>query len=51
MRATSTTVIVILSKVLLRKLLYHSYVKVSQQQYFEGHPTVEDFMDMDQDTC
>ena len=21
------------------------------QQNFEGHPTVEDFMDMDQDTC
>ena len=21
------------------------------QQYFEGYPTVEDFMDMDQETC
>ena len=43
------------SKVLLRKLLHHSYVNVSSQQlrdtYFEGHPTVGDFMDMDQETC
>ena len=45
-------------KELFRKLSYHSYVKVSSQQLrdalttaFEGHPTVEDFIDMDQDTC
>ena len=40
------------------KLLDRSYVKVSSQQYeghwqqhFERHPTVEDFTDMDQETC
>ena len=58
MRATSTTVMVTFLKVLFRKLPYHSYVKVSSQQLrdalttaFEGYPTVEDFIDMDQDTC
>ena len=45
-------------KVLFWKLPHHSYVKVSSEQLgdalttaLEGHPTVEDFIDMDQDTC
>ena len=46
---------VLFSKVLFQKLLNHSYIKVSSQQlrgtHFEGHPRVEEFMDMDQDTC
>ena len=48
----------IFSKVLFQKLLDHRYVEVSSQQlqahwqqHFEGHPSVEDLMDMDQDTC
>ena len=56
MRATSGIVMVVFSKVLFRKLLDHSYVEVSYQhlhwqQHFEGHTTIEDFMDMNQDTC
>ena len=56
MRATSDTVMVVFSKVLLRKLLDHSYVEVSYQQlhwqqHFEEHPVVEDFMDMDKGKC
>ena len=57
-RATSTTIMVTFWKVLFRKLPYHSYVKVSSEQLrdalttaLEGHPTVEDFIDMDQDMC
>ena len=32
------------------KFLFNNY-EAHLQPYFEGHPTVEDFMDMDQDTC
>ena len=39
-RATSATVMVIFSKVLLRKLLYHSYVKVSSQELRDTLTTV-----------
>ena len=39
-RATSATVIVIFSKVPFRKLLYHSYVKVSSQQLRDTSTTV-----------
>ena len=42
MKATSATAMVIFSKVLFRKLLDHSYVKVFYQQSFEGHPTVKE---------
>ena len=58
MRATSATVMVIFPKVLFRKLLGHSFAKVSSQQLrgtlttaLEGYPTVEDFTDMDQGKC
>ena len=58
MRATSATVLGIFSKVLFQKLLYHSYVEVYSQQLqdtlttvFWRTPAIEDFMDMDQDTC
>ena len=44
--------------VTFRKSPYHSYVKVSSQHLqnaltaaFEEYPTIEDFIDMDQDTC
>ena len=39
-RATSATVMVIFSKVPFRKLLYHSYVKVSSQQLRDTSTTV-----------
>ena len=39
-RATSATVMVIFSKVLLRKLLNHSYVKFSSQQLWDTLTTV-----------
>ena len=39
-RATSATVMVIFSKVPFRKLLYHSYVKVSSQQLWDTLTTV-----------
>ena len=46
---------VIFSEKLLRKSLYNSFVKVSSQELrdtlFFRDPTVEDFMDMDQDSC
>ena len=32
------------------KFLLNNY-EVYWKQYFEGHPMIEDFMDMDQDTC
>ena len=56
MKTTSATVIVIFLES-ARELLDHSYVKFSSQQ-LKGTlktaswcPTVEDFMEIDQDTC
>ena len=41
-RATSATVMVIFSKVLLRKLLYHSYVKVSFRELLDTLSILKD---------
>ena len=58
MRATSANVLVMFSKVPFRKFpvttrlkfLLNNY-EVHQQQRFGRHSTVEDFTDIDQDTC
>ena len=54
MRATFATVIVAFSKVPFWRLFDHSYAETSfaiimRHQYFERHPTVEDFRGMDED--